>query len=45
VTMVTLAAFLWLQLGQDPIASVILSFFAGALLRKVFLDWRVAALA
>ena len=45
VAMVTLAAFLSLQLGQDPIASVILSFFACALLRKIFLDSRVAALA
>ena len=45
LAMVTLAAFLSLELDQDPIASVILSFFACALLRKVFLDSRVAALA
>jgi MFS family permease len=41
------AAFLglWFGLSQDPIASAILSFFAGALVRKAFLDSRVAALA
>ncbi len=45
LAMVGAAAFLYLGLGQDPIASVILSFFGGALVRKAFLDWRVAALA
>ena len=45
IAMVALSAFLYLVLGQDPIASAILSFFACALLRKAFLDSRVAALA
>jgi MFS family permease len=45
VAMIAVAAWLSLGLGQDPIASVILSFFACALLRKVYLDWRMAALA
>jgi hypothetical protein len=45
VGMVAAAAVLHFALGQDPIASSILSFFGGALVRKAFLDWRVAALA
>jgi hypothetical protein len=45
IAMGALFAFLWRGLGQDPIASAILSFFACALVRKAFLDSRVAALS